>query len=91
MYRLVTTSEYDQELSQIEAGVGQLTPILERGAYRTLERDPYQGSATRHANIRVIRQRILMPLLLVQIYYRVDEQAGQVTLLSIVPVDLTRM
>ena len=30
-----------------------------------------------------------MPLLLVQIYYRVDEQAGQVTLLSIVVQGVT--
>jgi hypothetical protein len=91
MYRLIASPEYQDELSQIETGFGQLAELLERSVYLVLQRDPNQGHETRQKGIRVIRQRILVPLLMVQIYYRIDEGTGTVTLISIVPIDMTRM
>jgi len=88
-FRLVETPEYREELDGLDVD-GFLREALRRSAYLVLERAPHEGSLTR-AGLRLLRRRILMPLLLVDVFYRIDEEAREVSLVSVRLVDTTRL
>lgn len=89
MYTLVPTPQYEAEFQQVSSGATPLLEILDRTVFPLLRQDPHLGTLNRTRQLWLIRQRILHDLLMVQIWYRIDEVAGTVTLVSIVPVNLT--
>ena len=91
MYTLVQTARYTQELDEIEAGAGHIEDRLRRGVYLTLQRRPSEGSKSEGTGIYIIRQRIIQDLLIVQIYYRIHEEANEVHLLSMRVVNMLGM
>jgi hypothetical protein len=91
VYRLIHTSEYDRELEAIEADAGVLAKRLE-GVYFILERGPKNKAWLLRGTDIWWRSHAVVPgLLMVRIYYRIDEALQTVTLVSIRSIDLTRM
>jgi hypothetical protein len=89
VYSLATTPGYDAELARIGPNA-QLTQELERTLYAELRRNSAVGQPARAGGF-VLRRRLLMGLLLVQITYEVDDAARSVTLVSIREIDQTRL
>ncbi len=82
MYALVRTSEYSRDVREIEGHSGFLEQELERGVYLELRRAPYEGNYLSSAGLWITRQRAALGLLLVQIYYRIDEERREVELVA---------
>jgi hypothetical protein len=89
VYNLVTTPEYDAELADIGPDP-ELSQELERTLYTELRRTPRAGERTR-TGAYVIRRKLLMGLLLVQVAYLVDRRRQTITLVSIRDIDQTRL
>lgn len=87
MYQLYFTAEYAAELDAIEAGASRLDSLLDKGVYHVLRRDPYKGHLT-SVGLYVIRSKVITGLLVLQIYYRINEGQRQVELVSVRPVRL---
>jgi hypothetical protein len=90
MYLLETTIGYEQELRRLAEDTPVVESVLERSVYLTLKSSP-MCRAARLDGLRCIRVRILHAVLLADVYYRVDEVARVVTLVSIRGIDATMM
>jgi hypothetical protein len=89
IYRLVHTADYEAELRAISAGADVVEQMLDKGAYHTLRNDPLKTRPMSSTGLRVIRQQVIRGVLMVQIYYRVDETNHEVILVSIREIDMT--
>ena len=89
MYRIERTPEYDLELQQIEAGAGVLDQKLQSGAHFVLARTPETGWSIHGTDLWLRSQVILPGLLMVRLYYRIDEIQRTVTLVSMRAVNMT--
>jgi len=89
VYRLIRTPDYQRELDEIDAGAGTLDQRLQGGLYFFLERTPRQGWLLGDTGVWYRSQVIIPGLMLVRVYYRIDDQTGTVTLVSIRSVDMT--
>jgi hypothetical protein len=88
-YQVEPTQEYTEELRRIAAGVPYLEQFLDLTVYAALRHDPHQGYLSRRTGLWLIRRQVTYPLLIVQISYRIDEAAKQVSLVSIREVNTT--
>jgi hypothetical protein len=88
VYDLVETPEYRDELNAIEQDTGAVEAVLRNTVYRTLKVMPQWGTHHRSRQLWLIRQTIIQGLLLIQVWYAIDEPNRRVTLVSISEVDL---
>jgi hypothetical protein len=90
-YRLERTSEYVEDLREIEAETGHLIDELNNGLYLRIRKDPYSGVFSQTQGLCMLRQSLVMGLLRIQIWYQIDDERKVVHLIAIRPLDETRM
>lgn len=88
MYRLHLTETYQHELRAIDGGSGRAAQLLERGVYEVLRRQPQAGIQGQTPGIWIVFADLIVDVLRILIAYRIDEQSGTVTLLSIRSTDV---
>jgi hypothetical protein len=90
-YRLSPTMGYQIDLREIAGSTSHLEDDLRRSIYLTLEREPQRGQHHRASGLWIIRKRMVLGLLLIQIAYRIDEDKRVVQLVSARVIDQSLM